>query len=386
MMCCEIREWLEAASDFHSQFPNRGPDVTIRPLHNFHEGGDADKHISKIDCNRNSSGDYAGDGVVNYENGDYFEGSFLGRGTDRCGVLTRHSDHGALTFGTWIDGGLEGDANEETAAGGGGGWQLSQFKSGVRHGPSRTFGPAKGRKDNLRTVAFYDSGDIVGRVWKGLIGGAFLFGPVDDDGEIDGEDCLFIYPDLATAICGAFHRGELISGRTHDLEPMSGGFENGIPVPKVARRGYGPPVYRGVSTAHSLFSSRPLQSDLWESFRVVVQPSGLGEDAGEGLYSRIGIASGQMIALYNGVRKRVGRWDDDTTKFDYRIRLNGQFDLDVPGDSTSLERYCATLGHKANHSFLPNSKYGRMEHARLLAESSFIAFKFLNAINRLGSG
>ena len=27
-------------------------------------------------------------------------------------------------------------------------------------------------------------------------------------------------------------------------------------------------------------------------------------------------------------------------------------------------RYCATLAHKANHSFAPNTRWGRMEHPR----------------------
>lgn len=49
---------------------------------------------------------------------------------------------------------------------------------------------------------------------------------------------------------------------------------------------------------------------------------------------------------------------------DYRIRLNGDFDLDIPEELTSIEEYCATLAHKANHSFEPNGVWSVFEHPR----------------------
>ena len=49
---------------------------------------------------------------------------------------------------------------------------------------------------------------------------------------------------------------------------------------------------------------------------------------------------------------------------DYRIRLNAEIDLDLPNGFQNLSKYCATLGHKANHSFLPNVEWVIVEHPR----------------------
>ena len=40
------------------------------------------------------------------------------------------------------------------------------------------------------------------------------------------------------------------------------------------------------------------------------------------------------------------------------------FFIDFPPDMADLNLYCASLGHKVNHSFLPNSKFGVMYHPR----------------------
>ena len=99
--------------------------------------------------------------------------------------------------------------------------------------------------------------------------------------------------------------------------------------------------------------------DLFESRMVEVKSSGLGTNAGQGLYAKINIQKGQIIALYNGIRMKSSRNNmDDTQKthYDYRLRLNGEEDIDIPIQYIQLDQYCATLGHKTNHSFEPNSK------------------------------
>ena len=100
--------------------------------------------------------------------------------------------------------------------------------------------------------------------------------------------------------------------------------------------------------------------DLFESRLVEVRSSGLGAEAGQGLYSKIDIHKGQIIALYNGIRMKSSRnnMDDiqNNQNYDYRLRLNGEEDIDIPQCYIQLDKYCATLGHKTNHSFKPNSK------------------------------
>ena len=65
---------------------------------------------------------------------------------------------------------------------------------------------------------------------------------------------------------------------------------------------------------------------------------------------------------------------------DYKVHFSSAFDIDIPEDMRrcvvlkarfkitvsmfSLDKYCATLAHKCNHSFTPNLKWGRIDHPR----------------------
>ena len=44
--------------------------------------------------------------------------------------------------------------------------------------------------------------------------------------------------------------------------------------------------------------------DHWEDSRVEVRTSGVGTDSGEGLYLKKDINKGEVIALFNGIRKQ----------------------------------------------------------------------------------
>ena len=57
-------------------------------------------------------------------------------------------------------------------------------------------------------------------------------------------------------------------------------------------------------------------------------------------------------------KKEIMRFQlEKLNKKDMSIEL----DIDIPEDMRSLDKYCATLAHKANHSFLPNTKWGRIK-------------------------
>ncbi len=57
----------------------------------------------------------------------------------------------------------------------------------------------------------YGSIRPVGRVWRGLTGGTWVTGDVDEEGSITGDDVAFVYQDLKTAIVGKFRDGVLVS-------------------------------------------------------------------------------------------------------------------------------------------------------------------------------
>ena len=57
----------------------------------------------------------------------------------------------------------------------------------------------------------------------------------------------------------------------------------------------------------------------------------------------------------------LGSWTDYLNVRLIRIRLNADIDLDIPNGHQGLEKYCASLGHKANHSFVPNAEWALVE-------------------------
>ena len=75
-------------------------------------------------------------------NSDTFKGRFSVDFHQRSGVLTRWSTNGLKTQGHWVNGKLEGIAWIDNEYGG---YEEAFFKQGVRHGPSRSFGPCPHR-------------------------------------------------------------------------------------------------------------------------------------------------------------------------------------------------------------------------------------------------
>ena len=334
------------------------------------------KDQSNNDINRQII-DFKGDlnswGEFTCPNGDYFEGQFFGSFSDRSGHLTKPRESGCFTVGLWKSGLLDGIVDMETE---GGGWKRVAFKKGLKHGLERSFEGAYPKVNNPKRVACYQEDEIVGPVWKFLPGGAFLLGPVDPETEeFVGKSVVFIYPDCQTAICGRFAHGTFISGYTCTIESIQINLHDDnlslLPHIKVSMEKLGPMVKRDVSTK-SIIGKYPLDPDWWESNIVEVKSSNLNDpNAGQGLFLKKSVSKGQIVALFNGIRyltshHRINECPDEGLhqNYDYRIRLNGETDIDIPPQYTSLERYCATLGHKANHSFTPNAKWSRLEHPR----------------------
>ena len=70
-------------------------------------------------------------------------------------------------------------------------------------------------------VGHYENGSPSGISWKGLVGGAWLYGNLNPmwgaPGEFSGADIAYIYPDMTTAILGTFDNGILIHGREVEI-------------------------------------------------------------------------------------------------------------------------------------------------------------------------
>ena len=65
--------------------------------------------------------------------------------------------------------------------------------------------------------------------------------------------------------------------------------------------------------------------------------------------------------LFAGVRLDSNKEDE---RSDYRIKLDADTDLDIPDDCLTIAAYCATLGHKVNHSWTPNAEWTLFQHPR----------------------
>ena len=244
-------------------------------------------------------------------------------------------------------------------------WKQIHYQNGQRNGLFREFlgyKPTKnGNHKSLLQVGFYEKDRPIGIVWRQLVGGSFLVGELDDEsGEFTGKDILYLYPDLLSGIKGRFVESKLISGYTCSVNDLQIDTKTGILIPIALKNensdNHDIKIKRDVST-HKCISHSPLIPDKWEQSRVEVRKSLVetsdGIDAGEGLFAKCKIKEGEIVALFNGVRQQ----SEKNSYSVYRIRLNGEIDLDIPDECVNIENYCATQGHKTNHSFSkPNSR------------------------------
>lgn len=87
--------------------------------------------------------------------------------------------------------------------------------------------------------------------------------------------------------------------------------------------------------------------------------------AGEGLFAKTEAKANTVMSFYNGVRITHSEVDSrDWSRNGNTISLDDDTVIDVPEPFNRTENYCATLGHKANHSFTPNCKYDTFIHPR----------------------
>ncbi len=103
-----------------------------------------------------------------------------------------------------------------------------RLKRGRLHGPVRMFGqvtvdpmaPCASSifEEGLSYVGNYEDGVPTGYAWRKLIGGSWLFGKLDSNGEFTGEDIAYIYNDIKTAFVGEFKNGLMVSINTFKID------------------------------------------------------------------------------------------------------------------------------------------------------------------------
>lgn len=179
----------------------------------------------------------------------------------------------------------------------------------------------------------------------------------------------YLYPDYSTAIVGVWKDHLLVHGRTTELVEacMSG---NTWTLQFGELEG---PVMTYSPSSHYSYGVSPLQRDPYESRTVQVRKS---EKAGaqDGLFTTREVLSGEVLAFYSGLiiycdsslralDRRELTDEEEHVRNMYNIALDiGDDDdnlcIDIPPEmGNDVNKYNATLGHKVNHSFTPNSEF-----------------------------
>ncbi|XP_013885424.1 histone-lysine N-methyltransferase SETD7 isoform X2 [Austrofundulus limnaeus] len=272
-----------------------------------------------------SHGEKNGKGKLFFFDGSTLEGFYVDDALQGQGVYT-HED-GSILNGTYVDGELNGLAQEVDGEG-----RMvfkGQYKDDVRYGECWVYHPD----------------------------GGCVFGEVNKDGEMTGDSIAYVYPDGCTALFGTFVDGNLIRARLATLSFN----QTGKPFFEISPNS---PVYSYDKSTSTCITSQALLPDPYESQRVFVAES-LIRGAGQGLFAKTDVGPETVMAFYNGVRITHSEVDGrDWALNGNTISLDEETVIDVPQPFDQMEKYCASLGHKANHSFSPNCRYEPFVHPR----------------------
>ena len=195
--------------------------------------------------------------------------------------------------------------------------------------------------------------------------GGILMGDVNASGSLSGSNIAYVYPDHKHALLGEFINGEM-----HKASPAMVSTDMVLRNFKVVSSH----VLSQDISSRVCISSQPLIPDVYEQERVYVDTT---LNMGEGLFAKIDLPEDEIVSFYNGIR--LTHEDVDSRDWESNsntISLDETTVLDVPKEYSTLSSYCASLGHKANHSNTPNCEYTEFVHPR---------FGFIKCIRTLHS-
>ena len=239
-------------------------------------------------------------------------------------------------------------------------WLEGFFKNGVVHGFCRYFDI----EDNLTFAGMHKNGTPTGTCWKFHPDGGCVVGKVDIDGKLTGSDVSYIYPDYMTCLFGSFRDLQLVSAQQCQIIKVI--TESGcIKVPKFSKpKGR---LYKREISTFDFVTSSPTLRDPYEESVVEVRRSKL-PGAEDGVFAKRFIKEETNVAFYQGIKlppnyKEEESWEGNAYKiFDPSNSPEGT--LDIREEHRSISAYSASLAHKTNHSFNPNSQFHVFDHPR----------------------
>jgi len=308
---------------------------------------------------------YCGEAMVKLINGDQFQGSFEeghreGFGKLEFGVANRRKLELEYIEGIYKNDILEGAGKIVYASGD---KLICEFVNGVPNGPGKLFDP----KGQLKQVGFLSKGQWNGLVWKYLEGGAFLHGLVDFFGHLTGDNVSYLYPDLQHCIVGTFNNGVLSAGQFCYVSTIR--FKNCfLPAISFTKFDVPSPIFSYDPGTRHIMGNDPMIPDPYEYNHIVIKPSRVHNCAGEGIFAKCDIPEGHWVSFYNGIKKTAKETEkdkDDWEKSAYMImdmlgpnpETGDSGVIDIPPEYVKTKNYVASLAHKCNHSFDPNSTF-----------------------------
>ena len=213
---------------------------------------------------------------------------------------------------------------------------------------------------------------------------------------VTGE-ATYLYPDLKTCLTGAFSQSRMVSAklaRITSVEAESLSCPGSCPLLQIRTETLSDYLY---SFSPAFSGPGLLQRDPYEESMVEVRES-LMSGAGQGVFLKREARPNTVLAFYNGLRLPPEADEDDWEKCSYRIFLNKPLTtsepaeaeaeadcdiLDIPEEMRSLDRYCATVAHKVNHSFQPCGEFRAFQHPQYGDIKCVVATKLLPAGSEL---
>ena len=242
------------------------------------------------------------------------EGSYFGEidsGTlepDGHGRMT--SPLGSYVEGVWVEGVLD---------------PSSVVERDLENNVFRGRLDSQGLRDGPGNLMLYDGSHVTIGTWS--------------RGDLHGPNITFEFGDGRQMSDSQWERGKLVSGTFEGVQISDEG-----PFPGL----------------------NPLVPDAYDEKYVMVRESDI-PGSGQGLFARCDLEAGTIVSFYNGARVSQQVVDERSHAENSNVVLIDDSDdcIDVPEPFDLLLNYCATLGHKANHSEnLNNCVYTNAFHPR----------------------
>lgn len=193
---------------------------------------------------------------------------------------------------------------------------------------------------------------------------------------------FYIYSDFRSAIRGHFRNGVLASGVETKINSYrcNGGilelkFSNKPPSyyrKNPALYGHKIPTFQFDQNTLTFITSSPTLMDPLDRANLRIGTSDMPGIVGDALRARRDIPAFTVVSYYAGTKVYdMSVLFSPNMTIDERenihknlLSFNKEFDLNVPPPMDNILFYRATLAHKANHSFRPNTKFGYVKHPR----------------------